>query len=115
MREAVSTRSDCFDSVIPKGEDLWALARARGALCQLRLAPRWRRRPRSSGRSAQRVASPLLAATWWRKPCARSAFPTSRSTPGQASGASTTAVSYTHLRAHETDSYLVCRLLLENK
>ena len=24
------------------------------------------------------------------------------------------AVSYTHLRAHETDSYLVCRLLLEN-
>src|SRR5665647_2024932 len=23
-----------------------------------------------------------------------------------------TAVSYTHLRAHETDSYLVCRLLL---
>ena len=30
-----------------------------------------------------------------------------------ASGAST--VSYTHLRAHETDSYLVCRLLLEKK
>src|SRR5665647_3812611 len=25
------------------------------------------------------------------------------------------AVSYTHLRAHETDSYLVCRLLLEIK
>src|SRR5680860_1112050 len=24
-----------------------------------------------------------------------------------------TTVSYTHLRAHETDSYLVCRLLLE--
>ena len=24
------------------------------------------------------------------------------------------AVSYTHLRAHETDSYLVCRLLLED-
>src|SRR5665647_1232014 len=24
-------------------------------------------------------------------------------------------VSYTHLRAHETDSYLVCRLLLEQK
>ena len=23
------------------------------------------------------------------------------------------SVSYTHLRAHETDSYLVCRLLLE--
>ena len=27
----------------------------------------------------------------------------------------TRAVSYTHLRAHETDSYLVCRLLLEKK
>src|SRR5664279_6089552 len=26
-----------------------------------------------------------------------------------------TPVSYTHLRAHETDSYLVCRLLLEKK
>src|SRR5664279_6122154 len=29
--------------------------------------------------------------------------------------ASLTPVSYTHLRAHETDSYLVCRLLLEKK
>ena len=27
----------------------------------------------------------------------------------------TEPVSYTHLRAHETDSYLVCRLLLEKK
>src|SRR5680860_1083193 len=27
----------------------------------------------------------------------------------------TSSVSYTHLRAHETDSYLVCRLLLEKK
>ena len=27
----------------------------------------------------------------------------------------TGTVSYTHLRAHETDSYLVCRLLLEKK
>ena len=25
------------------------------------------------------------------------------------------AVSYTHIRAHETDTYLVCRLLLEKK
>ena len=24
-------------------------------------------------------------------------------------------ISYTHLRAHETDQYLVCRLLLEKK
>ena len=30
-------------------------------------------------------------------------------------GDSYKAVSYTHLRAHETDSYLVCRLLLEKK
>src|SRR5664279_6249513 len=28
-------------------------------------------------------------------------------------GVNLAAVSYTHLRAHETDSYLVCRLLLE--
>ena len=28
---------------------------------------------------------------------------------------SNVSVSYTHLRAHETDSYLVCRLLLEKK
>ena len=27
----------------------------------------------------------------------------------------TMAVSYTHLRAHETGAYLVCRLLLEKK
>ena len=30
-------------------------------------------------------------------------------------GAGVIPVSYTHLRAHETDSYLVCRLLLEKK
>src|SRR5665647_3169008 len=30
-----------------------------------------------------------------------------------AKGTFSNAVSYTHLRAHETDSYLVCRLLLE--
>src|SRR5665647_1081990 len=38
--------------------------------------------------------------------------------PWQIHGATSsvlTAVSYTHLRAHETDSYLVCRLLLEKK
>src|SRR5665647_3873670 len=31
------------------------------------------------------------------------------------SGSASRSVSYTHLRAHETDSYLVCRLLLEKK
>src|SRR5680860_217324 len=30
-------------------------------------------------------------------------------------GSEAPPVSYTHLRAHETDSYLVCRLLLEKK
>src|SRR5664279_6276502 len=30
-------------------------------------------------------------------------------------GLGSAPVSYTHLRAHETDSYLVCRLLLETK
>src|SRR5664279_3031848 len=33
----------------------------------------------------------------------------------QTKGSERKAVSYTHLRAHETDSYLVCRLLLEKK
>src|SRR5680860_1612841 len=32
-----------------------------------------------------------------------------------ASAITNISVSYTHLRAHETDSYLVCRLLLEKK
>ena len=30
-------------------------------------------------------------------------------------GKTTTSVSYTHLRAHETSLHLVCRLLLEKK
>src|SRR5665647_3843784 len=34
---------------------------------------------------------------------------------GAGQGPEIAAVSYTHLRAHETDSYLVCRLLLEKK
>src|SRR5664279_2114995 len=35
-----------------------------------------------------------------------------RWSPGRRAAPGSTAVSYTHLRAHETDSYLVCRLLL---
>src|SRR5665647_1383287 len=35
--------------------------------------------------------------------------------PGRPATISVDPVSYTHLRAHETDSYLVCRLLLEKK
>src|SRR5680860_794190 len=43
--------------------------------------------------------------------------PSTNASPADGSGAQTTSsgpvdpVSYTHLRAHETDSYLVCRLL----
>ena len=35
--------------------------------------------------------------------------------PAGAGKSTIATVSYTHLRAHETDSYLVCRLLLEKK
>src|SRR5665647_1377915 len=46
--------------------------------------------------------------------------PASRAMPNSVAaptppGAALKPVSYTHLRAHETDSYLVCRLLLEKK
>ena len=34
---------------------------------------------------------------------------------GKSRAYATTAVSYTHLRAHETPEHLVCRLLLEKK
>src|SRR5678815_6009799 len=34
---------------------------------------------------------------------------------GEKKGQTITAVSYTHLRAHETPEHLVCRLLLEKK
>src|SRR5665647_42411 len=40
---------------------------------------------------------------------------TTRSAGGTACSSRMASVSYTHLRAHETDSYLVCRLLLEKK
>src|SRR5680860_768392 len=36
-------------------------------------------------------------------------------TRGRSHATTRRLVSYTHLRAHETDSYLVCRLLLEKK
>ena len=41
--------------------------------------------------------------------------PIQSSTSLSANGTVAQSVSYTHLRAHETDSYLVCRLLLEKK
>src|SRR5665647_3747684 len=57
--------------------------------------------PAMSARSAQPLSNlhwPLRASFWRLGGSARNA-----------------SVSYTHLRAHETDSYLVCRLLLEKK
>src|SRR5664279_6620152 len=46
----------------------------------------------------------------------RSRFPFENANPNAgARVAWMKSVSYTHLRAHETDSYLVCRLLLEKK
>ena len=41
--------------------------------------------------------------------------PTSNNTRDQAQAEGIKAVSYTHLRAHETPEHLVCRLLLEKK
>src|SRR5665647_1186545 len=45
-------------------------------------------------------------------PCSTAATSKFRETPSPV-GCVPPPVSYTHLRAHETDSYLVCRLLLE--
>src|SRR5665647_1255300 len=68
---------------------------------------------------ARFVASKTMAAT---APATRSPTDTvvrdaskKRAAASKASDAKKAAVSYTHLRAHETDSYLVCRLLLEKK
>src|SRR5680860_269571 len=58
-------------------------------------AAAWSRAASSSATGARR---------WPAGPWPTCSYPTPRS-----------PVSYTHLRAHETDSYLVCRLLLEKK
>src|SRR5680860_1607979 len=42
-------------------------------------------------------------------------YPAKNRTPASSAPSAQAPVSYTHLRAHETDSYLVCRLLLEKK
>src|SRR5665647_3539434 len=46
------------------------------------------------------------------RPVAVEAYPGNTGDPSTVSGQAEKPVSYTHLRAHETDSYLVCRLLL---
>src|SRR5664279_5963265 len=56
-------------------------------------------------------APPMLTTpTVSHRPSAAGEAPGSGGTDGVAAGGFS-AVSYTHLRAHETDSYLVCRLL----
>src|SRR5680860_11517 len=75
-------------------------------------------KPQGRGNCSQMIPSPNT-------PCAGGA-PVTAATDGCSADGSMTdiiracsvdpeAVSYTHLRAHETDSYLVCRLLLEKK
>src|SRR5680860_1772253 len=54
--------------------------------------------------------------SWGRPDGFRAHYPPyADNTPGLDRSGTFAAVSYTHLRAHETDSYLVCRLLLEKK
>src|SRR5665647_2859798 len=49
------------------------------------------------------------------QPCRDLMAPHEHVDPEREDGLRLEPVSYTHLRAHETDSYLVCRLLLEKK
>src|SRR5664279_5879943 len=56
---------------------------------------------------------PTVRAFW---PCSWRGSSSAMSVPPTSERSSASIpVSYTHLRAHETDSYLVCRLLLEKK
>src|SRR5680860_1314544 len=70
---------------------------------------------RSGWRRAPRLISPFSRG--WSIALAQ-ASDTARVRPSVCASSSPTSrahLSYTHLRAHETDSYLVCRLLLEKK
>src|SRR5665647_1945626 len=70
-----------------------------------------RRRRLLGGRQKPDRQEPLRAGR-----CACGPAPYRRSVSlGSGSWRTHKTVSYTHLRAHETDSYLVCRLLLEKK
>src|SRR5680860_1731235 len=85
--------------------------------------------PGTSSSTTQRDRCPATSTGSPMPRLRRLLYPSTISSPGRAlstrSGAShgrcgtpaahTGPVSYTHLRAHETDSYLVCRLLLEKK
>src|SRR5680860_551083 len=78
-------------------------------------APRGRRGPLSS--SAQAVPGTILCgqAGIPRSGCPSRSEAPPRTGLADCGGPQLSPVSYTHLRAHETDSYLVCRLLLEKK
>src|SRR5664279_5068232 len=87
-----------------------AMDSAMSWLCSISIGPKVARIPSiTSGRLC--VASSVITApgsmtdtrTWRRVTSWRN----------DSENATTPTVSYTHLRAHETDSYLVCRLLLE--
>src|SRR5665647_3890736 len=60
--------------------------------------------------SRRRLVEPVEGPRRGRPRCSRA-----RARPGRGAAHRPPPVSYTHLRAHETDSYLVCRLLLEKK
>src|SRR5665647_509702 len=69
------------------------------------------------GSGAHRLARRANALVLWIPAgvAKRSPGPCCWTTTRSAGGTACSSVSYTHLRAHETDSYLVCRLLLEKK
>src|SRR5680860_1770188 len=73
--------------------------RRRNRGLKTRSFPGWASSNRRKSWTLQESRRPMDSRTFWARPVGRSAH----------------AVSYTHLRAHETDSYLVCRLLLEKK
>src|SRR5664279_3271180 len=69
----------------------------------------------SASRSERRVGSSVIL-DLRPPPCRRiRSFSTEARSWRSSSPRYIVPVSYTHLRAHETDSYLVCRLLLEKK
>src|SRR5665647_673417 len=71
-----------------------------------------RRRP--SGEKAQELTGPPCPSrVAWQLPVSASQSLRVLSLPSRSTEVYLYPVSYTHLRAHETDSYLVCRLLLE--
>src|SRR5665647_3789211 len=81
-------------------------------------APRagWARCGSGTGPSRwTRTGTPTRTRGWWTRRCAPAVRVGLPSVLAPSPLGRPEPVSYTHLRAHETDSYLVCRLLLEKK